>query len=169
MAKYTKDLLERICSLVKEDSYTIAEICVNVGISERSFYDWQKKYAEFAEAIKRARDEFNNLLIAEAKKSLIKKIRGYTVQETKVVNVDSRKTDEQGNPIYREKEKTVIDKHFQPDTAAIIFTLCNRDPDNWKNKQDTNITGEMTLTSELEKLPDEELENIIRNGGKVVG
>lgn len=166
MAKYTKELLEKICSLIKEDSFTIAEICINVGISERSFYDWQTKYAEFADSIKRAREDFNSLLIVECKKSLIKKIRGYTIQEKKTITADTGKLTEDGKPIVKVKEHSVTDKHFQPDTAAIIFTLCNRDPDNWKNRQENNITGDMTLKSELEKRSDEELENIIKNGEK---
>jgi len=141
MAKYTKEVLSKICSLIKDDSFTIAEICVNVGISERSFYGWKTKFAEFADAIKGAQDDFNSYLVAEAKKSLVKKIQGYTVQEVKCVTVDTRKLDDEGNPIYKQKEKTVIDKHFQPDTAAVIFTLCNRDPDNWKNRQSTDITS----------------------------
>lgn len=167
MAKYSKSKLDKICSLIKEDSFTIAEICVKVNISERSFYEWQSKYAEFADAIKKARDEFSTLLVVEAKRSLMKKLKGYTIQEVKTVNVVTKQVDEEGNPIEKQKERTIIDRHFQPDTAAIIFTLCNRDSDNWKNRQDTNISGEMTLTSDLDKLSDEELENLIRNGGKI--
>ena len=167
MAKYSKSKLDKICSLIKEDSFTIAEICVKVNISERSFYEWQTKYAEFADAIKKARDEFSTLLVVEAKRSLMKKLKGYTIQEVKTVNVVTKQVDEEGNPIEKQKERTIIDRHFQPDTAAIIFTLCNRDSDHWKNRQDTNISGEMTLTSDLDKLSDEELENLIRNGGKI--
>jgi len=166
MAKYSKKLVESICELLSTDSYTIAEICSLSAISERSFYDWQAKYAEFADAIKRAKKGFDDFVIVEAKKSLIKKIRGYTVQEVKSVTVDTKKLDDDGNPIFKEKEKIVTDKYFQPDTAAIIFTLCNRDPDNWKNRQENNITGDMTLKSELEKRSDEELQNIIKNGEK---
>ncbi len=166
MAKYTKEVLEQICSLVKEDSYTIAEMCAKVGISERSYYGWQTRFTEFADAIKRAQLEFNSLLVLEAKKSLMKKVRGYTVQEVRSVTVDSRKLDDEGNPIYKQKEKTVTDKYFQPDTAAIIFTLCNRDPDNWKNRQENTMVGDITLKSELERLSDNELESIIQNGEK---
>ena len=62
------------------------------------------------------------------------------------------------------KEHTVTDKHYQPNPTTIIFTLTNRDPDNWKNRQDTNVSADITLKSELEKLSDEELETIIHNG-----
>jgi hypothetical protein len=32
-------------------------------------------------------------------------------------------------------------KHYPPDTAACIFFLCNRDKDNWKQKNQIEHTG----------------------------
>lgn len=148
MAKYSKKITDKICALIKKDSYTIAEICIKVGISERSYYDWHNKYAEFADAIKKAEDEFYSFMIVEARKSLVKKIQGYTVQEKKTVTVDSgKKNEETGKPVVKVKEHTVVEKHIQPDTAAIIFTLSNRDPENWKNRQivDSNITSDAAV------------------------
>lgn len=164
--KYNKEIVEKICLLIKTDSYTVAEICEQVSINQDTYYDWLKKKPEFSDSIKKAKGEFDDFLLAECKKSLVKKIRGYTVQEKKTVTADTGKRDENDKPIVRVKEHSVTDKHYQPDTAAIIFTLCNRDPDNWKNRQESNITGDMTLKSELEKRSDEELENIIKNGEK---
>ena len=34
-----------------------------------------------------------------------------------------------------------IKKHAQPDTAAIIFTLCNKAPNEYQNKYNTELTG----------------------------
>ena len=166
MAKYSKEIVNHICKLISSDSYTVEEICSLSGINEATYYRLKKYKNEFCEAIKKAQEVFNEFIIAEAQKSLLKKVRGYTVQEKRTVVIDTGKLDENGNAIFREKENVITDKHFQPDTAAIIFTLCNRDPDNWKNRQDTNLSGEMKLVSELEKLPDEDLKNIIRNGSK---
>lgn len=141
MAKYSKKIVKKITDLIKSDSYTIAEICVNVGISERCYYDWQTNNAEFAENIKKAQDDRLKYFAKLAKKSLVKKLEGYTEKEEKVVWVDSGKTDLEGKPKPKIKEKTIIDKHFQPDTTAIIFTLCNAEPENWKNRQSNELTG----------------------------
>lgn len=138
MAKYSRKLVNKICNLIKSDSYTIAELCVKVGISERSFYDWKSLNADFAEAIKEAEDERLEFFAVEAKKSLIKKIQGYTVQEKKTVSVEGKKD---GNSFSLVKELTVFEKHIQPDTTAIIFTLTNADSLNWKNKFNNEITG----------------------------
>lgn len=147
MAKYSKKIVSNICSLIKKDSYTIAEICSLVGISEETYHCWKREKPEFSEAIKKASDQFNEMIVAEAKKSLVKMIRGYTVQEKKTVTCDSgRKDEDTGKPIVKVKEHSVIDKHVQPNVAATIFALVNRDPDNWKNKQDTimDLKAEVT-------------------------
>jgi transposase-like protein len=141
MAKYDKNIVARICELISTDSYTIEEICRQVGISKDTFYEWKAKKSDFSDAIKKAEKDFNNLVIVEAKKSLIKKIRGYMEQEKKTVTVDTGKRDEHGNPIVKVKEHVVSDKYFQPDTAAIIFALTNRDPENWKNRINSEVTG----------------------------
>ena len=154
MAKYNKEIVKHICELIESDSYSVTEICSLSGITKETYYTWLKEKADFSDAIKKAQRRYDEMIVAEAKKSLNKKVRGYSVTETK-----TRKLGEN-------EETTIIEKHIQPDTAAIIFTLCNRDPDNWKNRQDTNVTGEMTLTSQLDRLSDDELENIINNGGK---
>ena len=149
MAKYNKKIVDHICKLISSDTYTVEELCSLSGINQATYYRWKKKKNEFCDAIKKARKEFDEFLISECKKSLMKKIRGYSVQEKKTVTVDSGKLDENGNQIFKEKENVIIDKHFQPDTAAIIFTLCNRDPDNWKNRIDNNLVGNIDINGSV--------------------
>jgi transposase-like protein len=139
--KYTKKIVERICELISSDSYTIREVCRIVGISVSLFYHWKDTKLEFLEAIKKAEKDFDELVAVEAGRSLMKKIRGYTVQEKKTVSVDTGKLDEDGKPVVRVKEHVVTDRHFQPDTAAIIFALTNREPEKWRNKQNMDVTS----------------------------
>lgn len=141
MAKYSKKIVKRIVELIKSDTYTIAEICQMVGISPRTFYDWQSEDEEFAQEIQDAKEARMQFFVAEAKKSLLKKIQGYTVQEKHTTMVDSKEKDANGKPKPKIKEQKIVDKHFQPDTAAIIFTLTNGDPVSWKNRQNTEVTG----------------------------
>ena len=140
MAKYDKELTEKICSLIKADSYTIAEICIIVDIAESTFYEWQKTEPEFSEAIKKAREEGKAHFVAEAKKSLMKLVQGYTVKEERTVGTDSGKK-ENGKVVVKVKEFTTTVKHIAPNPTAIIFTLTNCDPENWKNRQSAELTG----------------------------
>nr|DAJ17287.1 MAG TPA: putative terminase small subunit [Siphoviridae sp. ct8TV20] len=86
MARYNTDIVERICSLIREDSYTIAEICHYVNISKETYYQWLKTKTDFSDAIKKAEDDFNSMIIVEAKRSLIKLIKGQVIQEKKNCN-----------------------------------------------------------------------------------
>lgn len=141
MAKYNKKIVDAICSLIKADSYTIAEICRKVGISESTFFHWKETKSEFLECIKKAEESFKQDMLVECNRSLRKLITGYTVQEKKVITVDSGKKDDQGRTIPKVKEQTTIDKHVQPSLGAIIHFQTNNDPEKWKNKQSTELTG----------------------------
>lgn len=141
MKKYNKKIAERILAMIRSDTYTITELCNNVGISRQTFYNWQNDNAEFAQAVEDASSELLDKMKVEAKKSLLKKIQGYEVTETKVVTIPSKQKDEKGNPKPIIKEQTTTKKHIQADTAAIIFTLTNRDPEHWRNRQTTEVTG----------------------------
>lgn len=160
MAKYTKRAVKIIIDMLKSDSYTIAEICQQVKITPRTFYDWQNDHEDFAQAVQEAKDQRMELFVQEAKKSLLKKIQGYTVQEKHTTMVDSKEKDENGRSKPKIKEQKTVDKHFQPDTAAIIFTLTNGDPGTWRNRQFTEFTGKDGKDL-FSRMTDDELDNKI--------
>lgn len=135
MAKYSKKLAHKIYSLIEKDSYTIAEICANVGISERCYYDWRSKIAEFADGLTRAREDFVEARLVDCEKSLVKLINGYDYEEKKTIMVKNSK----GEPAI--KEQTITKKHIAPSLPAIIHFQTNKDPENWKNKQTNELTG----------------------------
>lgn len=138
MSKYSPEIVSMICELIEKDSYTDKEICQNVGINQDTYITWKKEKPEFSERIKKAEQVFLKSIATAAKKSLLKKIEGYTVQEKRTV-YNSEVKDGQSKP--KIKEQTITDKHYQPDTVAIIFALCNQDSENFKNKQSTEVTG----------------------------
>jgi len=167
MAKYSKDLVNRIVGLIESDSYTVAEICAIVGISKDTFHTWINTKPDFSDSIKRAKSVFDENLVAEARKSLMKKIKGYTVDETKTIYVDSK--DKAGTSTPKIKEKTITKKHYQPDTTAIIFALTNKAPDEYKNRQNSEVTGKngAPLNAPLifvsaDNLSEEQLQALIR-------
>ena len=155
--KYNKRISKKICELIEADTFTVREICDMVKIHPSTYHDWVNRHPEFSEAIKKAETERMNFFVTEAKKSLVKKLQGYTVQEKQVTTIGSGKYDVNGKEIPKIKEQKVVDKHFQPDTAAIIFTLCNGEPETWKNRQVAEVTGKDGKDL-FGKLTDEELE-----------
>ena len=133
--KYSEKIANKIFSLIEEDSYTVAEICANVGISARCYYYWIQEFAEFARGIKKARETFAEIKLVECERSLTKLINGYDYEEVKTVLVN----DSKGQPTI--KEKTIMKKKVAPNLGAIIHFQTNKDPENWKNKQTTELTG----------------------------
>ena len=131
-----------------------------MGITPKTYHQWVNDYPDFADAIEQAKEERMQFFVQEAKKSLLKKIQGYEVTETKVVTIPGKKKDERGNPKPEIKEQTTTKKHIQADTAAIIFTLTNGDPDHWRNRQSTEVTGKDGKDLFANKT-DEELDNAI--------
>ena len=159
--KYNQDIVDIICSMIRENSYTINEICQHVGISERTYHKWKSKKPEFLYAIKEAENELLTMIASEAKRSLVKKIKGYDIKETKTTLIDTGDIDENGERVYRVKDKVVSVKHVPPSDAIVIFTLSSRDSENWKNKQYAESTGEVKKSSQFENMTDEQLEEFI--------
>lgn len=165
MAKFSKKTVDMIVGLVKSDTYTIAEICRQVGITPKTYHQWVNDCPDFADAIEQAKAERMQAMVIEAKKSLMKKIQGYDVTETKVVTIPGKQKDEKGNPKPIIKEQTTTKKHIQPDTAAIIFTLTNGDPEHWRNRQSTEVTGKDgkdLFASKTDEELDKEIEELKR-------
>lgn len=146
MKKCDNKTTEHILSLIRSDTYSIAEICKMAHISRATFYNWQKENPAFAHAISEAREQLRQMLVCEAEKSLLKKVQGYTVDEIKVKTVPGR--DENGEPVQKVLEQTTITKHIPPDTTAIIFTLTNREPETWKSRYVSEVSGVSTLPTQ---------------------
>ena len=160
MAKNKAETIEKIVEMLRSDTYTIAEVCKASGIVPNTYHNWRRDDEEFAKAINDAKEERMEYFVAEAKKSLLKKIQGYTVDETKVVTVPSKELDENGRPKPRIKEQTTVRKHIGPDITAIIFTLTNGDPESWRNRQYSEITGKGGKDL-IKELPEDELDKKI--------
>ncbi|MFV0331983.1 MAG: transposase, partial [Dysgonomonas sp.] len=66
MAKYTDRLVEKIVSLIEEDTFSISEICSILKISRKSFYEWKDTKPEFKEAIEKATEHRDDKLLMTA-------------------------------------------------------------------------------------------------------
>ena len=149
--KYTKENIDKICRLIEQDSYTVEEICKQVGIAEATYYDWKAHRIEFSEAIKKAEAKRMESLAVDARNSLRKLVNGFTITNTKTKTrvLTNGKTEET-------TEEEV--KHIEPNTAAVIFALTNSDPDNFKNKQFAENKNTVYNAPELTK---EQLDKLV--------
>lgn len=175
MKKVDKNTLENIIALFRSDTYTVVEVCRIVGISTRTFYLWQKDNQEFAQAIQDAKEELKQRIICEAKRSLLRKVKGCITIEKKTITITSKEVDGNGHPKSQIKRYIIIEKHIPPDLTAIIFALTNLDPNNWRNKfsnevtngDDKNLIPARHLTKK--EVSDLELDNLIAEFERKLG
>lgn len=132
--KYCRAIVLKICDEIAAGA-TNKEAAELGGISEGIFYDWINRKPEFKESVKKAHEAHDKNAVAQVKASLFKRAIGYKIQETKTEFAGTK-----DGQIYV-KHQVTVDKEIAPDVAAAVFWLCNRDPANWKNKQNTSIDG----------------------------
>jgi hypothetical protein len=146
--KYCKEITDKICGLFESDSYTVKEICEICDITETTYYEWINTKVEFSESIKRAKEVYVSKRLKECEKSLNKLTEGYEYEEV-TTEFKRIKLNDIETPI--EIVKTVK-KHIAPNLGAIIHYQTNKDPENWKNKQSTEISGELKTNAEPIKI-----------------
>ena len=106
------------------DGLTNEQIAENIGITVKTLYEWQNKYSEFRESLKKNKD----MIDRQVENALLKSALGFHYVEEVVTN--------QG-------EVVQITKHEKPNTTAQIFWLKNRKPAEWRDKQETQISGDL--------------------------
>ena len=128
------------------DGLTDEQIAHNIGISCGRFYEWEKKFNEFREAVKKGKAPVD----LEVENALLKRALGYEYVETttEIEEIPTNRKDEDGNIIFRQKKhvkKTT--KQVLPDVTAQIYWLNNRRTDRWRNRK------------AVEELPNEQMKN----------
>ena len=150
MSKYTKDTVAKICAALREGDPIILA-CKKSGISDDTFERWRKRKAEFAEAIKAAKDDFQANILKDLEATLWKRAKGYVVEDSDTEYVNDK--------IRVQKIKK---KNVPPDTGALIFALTNVAPEKWVNRQkiDTHEVKEIMNKEQdyhFEDLPEDML------------
>ena len=91
-----------------KDGLTDKQIAAKIGISKQTFYDWQKRYPDFSDSLKRGKEVIDR----KVENALLKRALGYSYDEITEI------TDEKGRTTTK-----VITKQVIPDTTAQIFWL----------------------------------------------
>lgn len=134
------------------------QIANNIGIHPSTIYDWKKKYPEIAEALKKGKEVIDR----EVENALLKRALGYKYKEITYERIENMEVDPDGkiNMEPGTKIKTVI-KEVVPDTTAQIFWLKNRKPQQWRDKQEIDHSGNMNINNPMEGLSTEDLKKLI--------
>lgn len=115
------------------------EICKIFGISIETFYEWKRIYPKFSEAIRNGKE------VADTKvaQRLYERAMGFE-HESEEIKVMSG-----GVGMGSYIERVPITKIYPPDTTAAIFWLKNRQPKQWRDKQEIEHSGLAPVPTEL--------------------
>ncbi|MBO5958876.1 MAG: helix-turn-helix domain-containing protein [Lentisphaeria bacterium] len=108
------------------DGLTDEQIAKNIGIAPRTYYEWQERFPQFRQAIKKGKAPVD----VQVENALLKRALGYEYEET-ITEIEEVEEGRQKKHIRR------IKKHMPPDVGAIVFWLKNRKPGRWRDKIET--------------------------------
>ena len=128
-SKYRPELVEQAEKLCKLGA-TDLEVADFFGINVATLYRWKGEYPEFCQSLKISKE----IADERVERSLFARANGYEHDEVDIRVVKDRIV------------KTPIRKFYPPDTTAAIFWLKNRKPAEWRDKQELEHSGSVTLT-----------------------
>lgn len=124
------------------------EVADYFGVSEPTLNSWKTKFPDFLSSLKIGKEASDN----RVEKSLYSRALGYSHDAVKIVIV--------GNRI----EKIPYVERYPPDTAAAIFWLKNRKPNEWKDIKAVHHSGDLNQRN-IQELSDNELQEIATGRG----
>lgn len=135
--KYKQEYVEQVRKLCVLGA-TDVEIADFFKVSIPTIYSWANRNAEFLNALKAGKDAADD----RVERSLYHKATGYTFESEKVFQYEGQ--------IVRAATR----EHVPPSDTAAIFWLKNRRKAEWRDKQELEHTGGITvqITSDDAKL-----------------
>lgn len=117
---------EKLCELGATDE----DLADFFEVSIRTIANWKAQHEDFLQALKGGKERADD----RVERSLYQRAVGYSFDSEKVFN--------NKGAALRIKTR----EHCPPDVTAQIFWLKNRRPENWRDKQDVEHSGGVSLT-----------------------
>jgi len=126
-----EDKVYKLCLLGATDS----QIADFFGIAESNLNIWKKKYPKFQESIKKGKIDADS----KVANSLFHRALGYEHSDVDIKVIKDTIV------------QTKLIKHYPPDPTSAIFWLKNRQSKIWRDKTETEHSGNVTWTEEPPK------------------
>lgn len=115
------------------DGCTDEQLAKKMGINVATLYKWKIKYSNIDEALKKGKEVIDVMV----ENALLKRALGYEYEEQQVVK-------------YKDDcEVVTVTKYAMPDVTAQIFWLKNRRSEQWREKQQVDISGSLEKLDEV--------------------
>ena len=153
MAKYTEWITEEGLLKIEgwaRDGLTDKQIAENIGVAYSTFRDWIKRFPALSAPLKRGKEVIDR----QVENALLKRALGYEYVET------TKELTDLGLTVTKQ-----VTKQVAPDTTAQIFWLKNRKPKEWRDKKETEVTGNLNVNNPFSDLSVEELRKLASREG----
>ncbi|HEY4326371.1 MAG TPA: hypothetical protein VGN20_20470 [Mucilaginibacter sp.] len=144
--KYNKKIAETILELKASGNHSVTSICNHVKINRDTLYEWIKAHPEFSERWESAKTAYLDNLGELAQSGLAVLLTKHEYEEV----TTEYENDGTNQPKIKSVKKAK--KFVMPSTAAVIFTLTNRLPENWKQKQAVEHSGKNGEPIEIKQI-----------------
>lgn len=124
------------------DGLSNEQIAHNIGINKDTLYEWQKRFSDFSDALKKGKEVVDR----EVENAMLKRALGYEYDEVTQEPVTDKDTG-----ITEMRVTKRVTKQIVPDVTAQIFWLKNRKPEEFRDKRDVELSGSVDLGSIIEK------------------
>jgi hypothetical protein len=144
-SKFKEEYIEqarKLCLLGSTDK----DLADFFNVCEKTLNNWKHEHSKFLQSLKDGKDIFDT---ERVEKALLHRALGYSHKEVKTATFEGKITD-----------IVEVDKHYSPDTTALIFWLKNRQPKRWRDKPDIESTNVQFDTESTEEERSAALENI---------
>jgi len=169
--KYSKKLLKKVVNLIESDDYTIKEICLQVGITAETWFQWLKSNAEFSDSVEKAKERRLDTFRKAARSGLLTLLQGTEFEEVKTEYTTGKDPENPKKSIPVVKSQTRIKKLIQPNPTSVIFALKNLDPDTFADISEQRLTGKdgqpLFERPDMSKLSTEDLETLAAIHAKI--
>jgi hypothetical protein len=132
--EYRQQFAEQAATLALNGA-TDDEIADDIGVSVRTVMRWYNKHPEFRQAVRYGKAQADE----KVERSLYHRAVGFEMDTVKIGFYE-------GNAVMVEHRE-----YYPPDPGSAKLWLTNRKPDEWREKQELAVTGELTLASRLKE------------------
>lgn len=137
----------QIIAAKRQLGWTDEQLIAFIGIAESTFYDWKKKHSEFSEALKDGK-EYADTQIQNAMYE-----RAIGIEKVVYKGVLAKKVtyNSSGKRIKEEQEVKMVPETIfvPPDPRCLMFWMTNRTPEDWKQKQQTELSGSISVDADI--------------------
>lgn len=159
--RLTEEVAREAIALRASTDLSVAAIAAKIGLTSGQLHRLLGEYPDFGAAFAEAGEERRQEIVAAAKASMMRRIKGYSYTEAKKKFVRKRIGNDDTDEELVCVESVTVNRHVEPSDRMIEFALLNYAPDEFKARRgaDGEPDGEAAVTActpeEAKRIADE--------------